>query len=133
MSTNSYGCLSRRHLLTRGAFGLGGFGLAWLLQRDGLLAAPEKPMLETPHYDLLPGFASIVDEVVLLRSMQTGVNNHGQSIYALQNGRHLGGRPTLGSWLGYALGSESQELPAYVALTDPRGLPVLGVDNWTNG
>ena len=76
---------------------------------------------------------SIVDDVMLIRSMQTGVNNHGQSIYALQNGRILGGRPTLGSWLTYGLGSESQDLPAYVALTDPRGLPVLGVDNWTNG
>jgi hypothetical protein len=83
--------------------------------------------------ELLPGFASIVDDVVLLRGMQSGVNNHGQAIYALQNGRSLGGRPTIGSWLTYALGSESQELPAYVALTDPRGLPVLGVDNWTNG
>jgi len=212
MNPNPCGCLTRRHFLNRGAFGLGGFGLAWLLQQDGLLAAPEKPMLETPHYDLLPkkplfaprakamismfmqggpshidlfdpkpelsrldgqkfpgevkyddsahastkclgspwkfqkhgqcgmdvsellpNFAGIVDDVTLLRGMQTGVNNHGQSIYALQNGRHLGGRPTIGSWLAYALGSESQELPAYVALTDPRSLPVLGVENWTNG
>jgi hypothetical protein len=83
--------------------------------------------------ELLPHFARIVDDVCILRGMQTGVNNHGQSIYALQNGRILGGRPTIGSWLTYALGSESQELPAYVALTDPRGLPVLGVENWTNG
>jgi hypothetical protein len=65
--------------------------------------------------------------------MQTGVSNHGQSIYAMQNGRILGGRPTLGSWLTYALGSEAQNLPAFVALTDPRGLPVLGVDHWSNG
>jgi hypothetical protein len=59
--------------------------------------------------ELLPNFARIVDDVVLLRGMQTGVNNHGQAIYALQNGRILGGRPTRGSWLAYALGSESQE------------------------
>ena len=83
--------------------------------------------------ELLPHFAGIVDDVVLLRGMQTGVNNHGQSIDALQNGRIQGGRPTIGSWLTYALGSASQELPAYVALTDPRGLPVLGVENWSNG
>jgi hypothetical protein len=83
--------------------------------------------------ELLPNFANIVDDVVLIRGMQTGVNNHGQSIDALQNGRIQNGRPTIGSWLAYALGSESQELPAYVALTDPRGLPVLGVENWTNG
>ncbi len=83
--------------------------------------------------ELLPHFAKIVDDVTLIRSMQTGVSNHGQSIYAMQNGRILGGRPTLGSWLTYALGSEAQNLPAFVALTDPRGLPVLGVEHWSNG
>ena len=83
--------------------------------------------------ELLPHFAKITDDVTLIRSMQTGVSNHGQSIYAMQNGRILGGRPTLGSWLTYALGSEAQNLPAFVALTDPRGLPVLGVDHWSNG
>jgi hypothetical protein len=83
--------------------------------------------------ELLPHFSKIVDNVTLIRSMHTGVNNHGQSIYALINGTALAGRPTLGSWLTYGLGSENQNLPAYVALTDPRGLPVLGVDNFSNG
>jgi hypothetical protein len=83
--------------------------------------------------ELLPGLAEVVDDVCLIRSMHTGVNNHGQSIFALQNGRILAGRPTLGSWLTYGLGTESRELPAFVALTDPRGLPVEGVENWTNG
>jgi hypothetical protein len=83
--------------------------------------------------ELLPYFAQIVDEVLLIRGMQTGVSNHGQGIYAMQTGGILAGRPTLGSWLTYALGSETSDLPAYVALTDPRGLPVLGVANWTQG
>lgn len=83
--------------------------------------------------ELVPFMGSIADEMTLIRSMHTGVNNHGQSIYALLNGRITGGRPTLGSWITYGLGSENQNLPAYVALTDPRGLPVLGVDNFTNG
>lgn len=83
--------------------------------------------------DLIPYMGSIADEMTLIRSMHTGVNNHGQSIYALLNGTATGGRPTLGSWLTYGLGSENQDLPAYVALTDPRGLPVLGVDNFSNG
>src|SRR5690606_26987422 len=78
--------------------------------------------------ELVPCMGSIADEMTLIRSMHTGVNNHGQSIYALMNGRITGGRPTLGSWITYGLGSENQNLPAYVALTDPRGLPVLGVD-----
>jgi hypothetical protein len=54
-------------------------------------------------------------------------------MYALNTGRGVGGRATLGSWLTYGLGSESQELPAFVALTDPRGLPLIGGENWTNG
>jgi hypothetical protein len=83
--------------------------------------------------ELVPGMASIADDMCMIRSMHTGVNNHGQSINALHNGSILTGRPTLGSWLTYGLGSENQDLPAYVALTDPRGLPVLGVDNFTNG
>jgi len=83
--------------------------------------------------ELVPYMGSIADEMTLIRSMRTGVNNHGQSIYALINGTATGGRPTLGSWLTYGLGSENQDLPAFVALTDPRGLPVLGVDNFSNG
>ena len=83
--------------------------------------------------ELVPGLAEIVDDICLLRGMHTGVNNHGQSIFALQNGRIVGGRPTIGSWLGYALGCVSRDLPAFVALTDPRSLPVEGVENWTNG
>jgi len=83
--------------------------------------------------ELLPHLGTIADDITLIRSMRTGVNNHGQSIYALINGRVTGGRPTLGSWMTYGLGSENKDLPAFVALTDPRGLPVLGVDNWTNG
>ena len=43
------------------------------------------------------------------------------------------GRPVLGSWLTYALGSEAENLPAYCVLSDPTGLPVLGVDNWSCG
>src|SRR5690606_32780913 len=83
--------------------------------------------------ELVPNMAGIADEITMIRSMHTGVNNHGQSINALINGTALSGRPTLASWLTYGLGSENQNLPAYVALTDPRGLPVLGVDNFNNG
>ena len=43
------------------------------------------------------------------------------------------GRPTLGSWVAYGLGSENQNLPAYVVLDDPLGLPVNGVENWQAG
>ncbi len=83
--------------------------------------------------ELLPGLAEIADDITLIRSMHTGVNNHGQSIRALQNGRILAGRPTVGSWLTYGLGCETDNLPAYVALIDPGQLPVMGVENWSNG
>jgi hypothetical protein len=83
--------------------------------------------------ELLPGLAEVVDEITVVRSMRTGVNNHVQSIYALHTSRIQRGRPVLGSWLTYGLGSESRKLPAYVALTDPASLPVAGVDNWSNG
>jgi uncharacterized protein (DUF1501 family) len=51
----------------------------------------------------------------------------------MNTGKAQPGRPALGSWLTYGLGSESQDLPAYVVLTDPGGLPVDGVRNWSNG
>jgi hypothetical protein len=83
--------------------------------------------------ELVPHLGAIADDVTLIRSMHTGVNNHGQSIYALHHGRITAGRPVLGSWLTYGLGSESQQLPSFVVLTDPGGLPVLGTDCWSNG
>jgi hypothetical protein len=83
--------------------------------------------------ELLPGLGEIADDICLVRSMQTAVNNHGQSISALGTGRITPGRPNLGSWLTYALGSVSDQLPAYCVLSDPGGVPVLGVDNWSSG
>ena len=83
--------------------------------------------------ELLPHLGSVADDICLVRSMRTGVNNHGQSIDALNSGRPISGRPALGSWLTYGLGSESDNLPAYMVLRDPANLPVLGVLNWSAG
>lgn len=83
--------------------------------------------------ELIPHTASVADDICLIRSMRTGVNNHGQSIRALQTGRIIEGRPSLGSWLTYGLGTEADDLPAFMALIDPGQLPVLGVENWSNG
>ena len=69
----------------------------------------------------------------LIRSMHSGVNNHAQALYALNGGRPLAGRPTLGSWLTYGLGSETQELPAYMVLSHPNGLPTFQGEHFTNG
>ena len=83
--------------------------------------------------ELVPHLGEIADEITLIRSMHTGANNHIPSNYALSTGRATSGRAVLGSWLTSALGSETQELPAYVALTDTRGLPLIGGENWSNG
>jgi len=205
-------CCSRRHLLAQGAMGISSVALAWLLDRDKLLAEiPPQPEIGTPHYDLtpkppllpararamismfmvggpsqidlfdpkpllekydgkafpgvvkydnsaqasskvlaspwrfnrcgqsgteitelLPFIGCVADDITVIRSMHTGVDNHGQSMYALNTGRPLAGRPALGSWMTYGLGSESQELPAFVALTHPNGAPLLGGENWSN-
>ena len=83
--------------------------------------------------ELLPHFSEIVDDVCLIRSMHTDINGHEPSIWFMNTGKSQPGRPALGSWLTYGLGSVNQNLPAYVVLTDPGGHPVDGVRNWSNG
>jgi hypothetical protein len=84
--------------------------------------------------ELLPHTAGIVDDICLIRSMHTGANGHEVSIRYFHSGMPaVLGRPHFASWLLYALGSESQDLPAYMVLTDPGGHPVDGVNNWSNG
>jgi len=83
--------------------------------------------------ELLPHLQTIADDITIIRSMTTGVNNHGQSIHSLNTGRVTSGNPALGAWLSYGLGNETDELPSFIVLKDPRGLPVEGVRNWSNG
>ena len=84
--------------------------------------------------ELLPELASIADDVCIIRSMHTGHNGHEVSIRYMNNGiAGVTGRPSFGSWITYGLGSVSQDLPAYIVLTDPGGHPVDGVHNWSNG
>ena len=102
-----------------------------------LLASPwqfrKQGQCGTEVSELLPHFGEIADDVCVIRSMHTDINGHEPSIWSMNTGRAQPGRPALGSWLTYGLGSESQNLPAYVVLTDPGGLPVVGVRNWSNG
>lgn len=82
--------------------------------------------------DLLPHTAEIVDDITLIRSMNLeGIRNHVAGMKAMDTGRGPAGRPALGSWLSYGLGSENQDLPAFVALIvrkDPPGSPY-----WSSG
>lgn len=67
--------------------------------------------------ELLPQMSSIADEFCMIRSMNTEAINHDPAITFCQTGHQLAGRPSIGSWLSYGLGSENQDLPAYVVLT----------------
>jgi hypothetical protein len=88
----------------------------------------------TPVSELLPHIAGIVDDICVIRSMHTGHNGHEVSIRFFHGGiAGVTGRPTLGSWITYGLGCESQELPAYMVLSDPGGHPVDGTHNWSSG
>ena len=84
--------------------------------------------------ELLPETATIADDICLIRSMHTGANGHEVSIRYFHGGiPGVLGRPHLASWLLYGLGSETQDLPAYMVLTDPGGHPVDGINNWSSG
>jgi hypothetical protein len=82
--------------------------------------------------DFLPHLGSVADDVCLVRSMHTDAFNHHPAQLMMMSGVPRFGRPSLGSWLTYGLGSESENLPGYVVLTAGRG-GSGGVSNWTSG
>ena len=67
--------------------------------------------------ELLPSISSVADELCLIRTMHTEAINHDPAITFCQTGSQLAGKPSIGSWVSYGLGSENKELPAYVVLT----------------
>ena len=83
--------------------------------------------------ELLPRTAGIADEITLIRSMTTDSVDHESALRIIHSGKFQAGRPTWGSWVIYGLGTERQDLPAYVVLSDPGGLPVDGINNWSSG
>lgn len=83
--------------------------------------------------DLLPHLAKRVDDITFLHSMVSRSNAHGPAIFQMSTGYIFQGFPSVGSWVSYGLGSENDNLPSFVALPDPRGLPACGVSNWGSG
>ncbi len=83
--------------------------------------------------DTLPHTAQMADDLCLINSMWTDHPNHDNALYKIHSGRLFMGYPTLGAWTVYGLGSENQNLPAYVVLNDPLGMPKNGARNWTAG
>ena len=83
--------------------------------------------------EVLPHQAEIVDKLCFIRSMHTEHNNHSEGLNMLLTCKIFAGRPVMGAWVSYALGTENQNLPAYVVLRDPKGYTVGGKQLWANG
>ncbi len=83
--------------------------------------------------DVMPHLATQVDNIAMIRSMHTTNLTHEPALYKVHSGSEFTGRPSIGSWVAYGLGTENQNLPAYVVMDDPLGLPVNGIDNWHSG
>ncbi|MDX1945668.1 MAG: DUF1501 domain-containing protein [Pirellulaceae bacterium] len=85
--------------------------------------------------EIFPRMAEHVDDLAIIRSCYTGSNNHSPALFMMNTGMTRMGFPSVGSWVTYGLGSESLNLPAFVAMTDPlgRGLPKGYSQNWSAG
>ena len=83
--------------------------------------------------ELLPHIGQVADEWCLVRSMFSDNNNHPQATRCLNTGKVFPGRPALGSWVSYALGTENEDLPAFIVLRDPTGYNNGGTTLWENG
>ncbi len=104
----------------------------------GELARPQYPFRPRGQTgkmvsDLIPHLAGLTDDIAFIHSLTSRSNTHGPAENFLSTGSVLDGFPSLGSWVSYALGSENQDLPAFVSILDPRGVPQNGANNWGPG
>ena len=104
---------------------------------QGNLVAPQwpfKPRGESGKMisDLLPNLAELADEMCFIHSMTAKSNTHGPAENQMSTGYTLDGFPSIGAWVSYALGSESADLPSFVAIPDPRGVPQAASNNWNS-
>lgn len=83
--------------------------------------------------ELFPHVGAMADDISFVRSMYALSNDHGPALFHMNTGSVLPGFPSMGSWVTYGLGTENQNLPAFVVFTDPRGGPIGGAPNWGNG
>jgi hypothetical protein len=80
-----------------------------------------------------PELAKHADDLCLIRSLHADNNNHRPAIFQMNTGFQQAGRPSFGSWATYGLGSESENLPAFVVMLDQAGGPFGGALNWSSG
>ena len=83
--------------------------------------------------ELFPHLAGVADELTVIRSMYGETSNHTPATFQQNSGFRLNGFPTMGGWLSYGMGAETDELPAFVVVPDSRGVPAGGSINWSNG
>ena len=83
--------------------------------------------------DMVPHMGNQSDSICYLHSLTTKTNTHGPGENVMSTGFVPDGFPSIGAWSSYALGSETQDLPSFVAIEDPRGNPQAGPNNWTCG
>ena len=83
--------------------------------------------------DLFPHTAKFADDLCVIRSCHTDTAAHASGCLQMNTGNVTIGKPSLGSWLSYGLGTENESLPSFVVMTDPRGGPISGASNWTAG
>lgn len=83
--------------------------------------------------DFFPRVREHADKLAVINSCHTDSHAHGSALVAMNTGKTLIGRPSLGSWAVYGLGSENQNLPGYVVILDKRGGPISGQPNWSSG
>src|SRR6478735_7854660 len=83
--------------------------------------------------DYFPRVREHADKLAVVRSCHTDSHAHGSALVAMNTGKTFIGRPSLGSWAVYGLGTENQDLPGYVVLLDHRGGPISGQPNWSSG
>ena len=83
--------------------------------------------------DVVPQLGELADEMCFLHSMTSKTHTHGPGENFMSTGYVLDGFPSMGAWVTYGLGSENGNLPAYVAIPDPRGTPQASVNNWGPG
>jgi hypothetical protein len=105
---------------------------------SGNLARPQygfRPYGQTGKMisDLVPHLAQLADKFAFIHSLTSKTNTHGPAENFLSTGFVLDGFPSIGAWVSYALGTENQNLPAFVAIPDPRGVPQASVNNWGPG
>lgn len=106
---------------------------------------PNAKVLASPHAfeqvggngawvsEMLPHFKTIVDDVCIVRSMHTDQFNHAPAQLLLHTGHILQGRPSMGSWLSWGLGSENSDLPAFLVLVSGGKKPSAGTSAWSSG